>query len=155
MKITLIAIGKRMPDWVVSGYEEYTKRLVHEVTWQLVEISMERRVKGADFQKLAQKEGEQMLAAIPQGDKIIALTEHGQLYDTKTLATKLQAFQEEGENLSLLIGGPEGLSANCLLKAHQQWSLSRLTFPHPLVRIIVAEQFYRAFSILNHHPYHR
>jgi 23S rRNA (pseudouridine1915-N3)-methyltransferase len=96
-----------------------------------------------------------MLAAIPQGDKVVALTERGKCFDTQTLAMKLQAFQTVGENISFLIGGPEGLSAACLSKAHYQWSLSQLTFPHPLVRVVLAEQIYRAFSILNHHPYHR
>lgn len=155
MKITLIAIGTHMPPWIMTGYEEYKKRLSHEVTWQLIEIPMGRRTKGADLLKLTQKEGEQMLAAVPQNDTIIALTEQGHMQDTQTLAAKLQKFQDNAENLSLLIGGPEGLSADCLKKANYQWSLSKLTFPHPLVRVIVTEQIYRAFSILNHHPYHR
>jgi 23S rRNA (pseudouridine1915-N3)-methyltransferase len=155
LNITLIAVGKRMPDWVESGYAEYAKRLIHEVNWRLVEIPMGRRVKGADLQKLAQKEGEQMLAAVPAGDKVIALSERGQCFDTGKLAAKLETLKTAGDNISFLIGGPEGLSAQCLAKADQKWSLSLLTFPHPLVRVIVTEQIYRAFTILNHHPYHR
>ncbi len=144
-----------MPDWVVSGYETYAKRLSYDVNWRLIEIPLSHRGKGADLQKLGQKEGEHMLAAVPSGDKIIALTERGRSFDTATLATKLQAFQDAGDNLSFLIGGPEGLSAQCLASAHHQWSLSSFTFPHPLVRVIITEQIYRAFSILNRHPYHR
>ncbi|MDF3055608.1 MAG: rRNA ((1915)-N(3))-methyltransferase RlmH [Gammaproteobacteria bacterium] len=111
-----------MPDWVCIGYETYVKRLSHDVSWRLIEVPMSRRAKGADLQKLGQKEGEQMLAAIPQGDKVVALTERGKCFDTQTLAMKLQAFQTVGENISFLIGGPEGLSAACLSKAHYQWS---------------------------------
>ena len=155
MNITLIAIGKRMPNWVETGYQEYAKRLTQDITLQLIEIPMEHRPKNADYQKLAHKEGEHMLAAIPPGDKIIALTERGQLHDTQAFTQKLQTYRDATENLSFLIGGPEGLSPTCLASAHQQWSLSKLTFPHPLVRVIMAEQLYRAFSILNHHPYHR
>lgn len=155
MKITLIAIGTKMPNWVTEGYTEYAKRLPAECSMRLIEIPAGKRGKGADLQRLILQEGERMYAAIPAGDYIVALTERGKLWHTPAFAAKLQTWQERGQGLSLLIGGPEGLSTFCLGKAQVEWSLSPLTWPHPLVRIMVAEQIYRAWSILSHHPYHR
>lgn len=155
MKITLIAIGTRMPDWVLTGYQEYASRLPSDYFLKLLEIPAEKRGKGADIERIAQKEGEQMLAAIPKGDTIIALSERGQLWNNRELAHKLSDWHDNAINISLLIGGPEGLSSACLQQADLHWSLSPLTFPHPLVRIILAEQLYRSWSILQNHPYHR
>lgn len=155
MKITLIAVGKRMPDWVTAGFQEYVQRLPSDYAIKLIEISAAKRTKGADINRLLQGEGEKVLAAIPSGDRVIALTERGQLWDTKGLAQQLQAWHDGKYGISLLVGGPEGLPASCLAKAHHHWSLSKLTFPHPLVRILIAEQIYRAYSLLHNHPYHR
>jgi len=155
VKISLIAVGKRPSDWVQTGYEEYAKRLPPDWALRLIEIPAGKRGKNVDLNRLIQREGEQMLAAIPAGDWVVALTEHGQLWNNQQLARQIQSWQEKGGGLSLLVGGPEGLAPACLAKANLQWSLSSLTFPHPLVRILVAEQLYRCFTILQNHPYHR
>ncbi len=155
MQINLIAVGKRMPGWIEAGYQEYAKRLPPECKLELIEIAAEKRSKGADLNRIKQHEGAQMLTAIPTRNQVAALDEQGQQWNTQQLAQQLQGWRESGQDVSLLIGGPEGLASACLEKAQIKWSLSRLTLPHPLVRIIVAEQIYRAWSILNHHPYHR
>lgn len=155
MNIYLIAIGNRMPNWVTCGYEEYSKRLGNDCTLQLIEIAAGKRGKNADIDRILQLEGEQMLKAIPKNSRVIALDVPGQQWDTPALANQIKQWQFDGRAVSLLIGGPEGLAPACLAKAEQSWSLSKLTFPHPLVRIVLAEQLYRAWSLLHGHPYHR
>jgi 23S rRNA (pseudouridine1915-N3)-methyltransferase len=155
MIINIIAIGKNIPNWVNAGFQEYAKRLTGDVKIQLIEISAIKRTKNSDLAKIKQQESEKLLAAIPNSSLVIALDEHGIQWSTQQLAKELQNWRENWSQVSLLIGGPEGLGANCLQKAHLKWSLSNLTFPHPLVRIVVAEQLYRAHSILANHPYHR
>lgn len=144
-----------MPHWVTEGYAEYVKRLPPEFAIRLIEIPLSKRSKGSDLPRLIEKEGERMYAAIPQGDYVVALTERGKLWSTQEFSKQLQTWHQSGQGLTLLVGGPEGLSTTCLNKAHLQWSLSPLTWPHPLVRVMVAEQIYRAWSVLSHHPYHR
>ncbi len=155
MKINLIAVGTRMPDWVNAGVEEYISRFPSVFAVKLIEVAAAKRTKGADMNRLLHREGEQLLAAVPSGDLIIALTEHGQLWDTQGLAQQLQTWHDGSNNVSLLVGGPEGLAPICMARANYRWSLSPLTFPHPLVRILVVEQIYRAYSLLHNHPYHR
>lgn len=155
MKINLIAIGKRMPSWVETGYSEYAKRLNNELILNLIELPLDKRNKNADVKRCLEHEGKNMLAAIPPHDRVIALDVQGHAWNTVQLATQLQQWRQDGSNISLLIGGPDGLAPDCLTRAETKWSLSMLTFPHPLVRIIVAEQIYRAWSILKQHPYHR
>jgi len=154
MRIHLIAIGTRMPAWVQAGYQEYAKRLTSDCRLQLIEIEAGKRGKNADVSRILRDEGERMLAAIPPG-RVIALDVKGHAWSTPQLSQQIQKWQLEGDDISLLIGGPEGLAESCLARAEQKWSLSPLTFPHPLVRIIVAEQIYRAWGILKGHPYHR
>lgn len=144
-----------MPQWVAEGYQEYAKRLPADFSLRLVEIPAMKRSKGVDVERLTQKEGERMCAAIPVGDHVVALTERGQLWDTVQFAGQLQVWRNTASGVSLLVGGPEGLAPACLARSRQQWSLSPLTWPHPLVRILIAEQLYRAWSLLHHHPYHR
>jgi 23S rRNA (pseudouridine1915-N3)-methyltransferase len=155
MKIQIIAVGKHMPEWVETGYDEYAKRLSSDCDLQLIEIAAGKRGKNADIVRLTRIEGEQMLAAIPNGHYVIALDVLGQSWSTERLADKLQHWKTENQSISLLIGGPEGLAPDCLKRADLKLSLSALTLPHPLVRIVLAEQLYRAFSILKNHPYHR
>jgi 23S rRNA (pseudouridine1915-N3)-methyltransferase len=155
MKITLIAIGTKMPAWVSEIYTEYVKRLPSEFHLQLIEIPAHKRTKNTDLARVTVQEGERMWSAIPKGDYVVALTERGKLWTTQQFAVQLQNWQQSGKNISLLIGGPEGLSQTCLDKAHTQWSLSPLTWPHPLVRVMLAEQIYRAWSVIAGHPYHR
>lgn len=155
MLINLIAIGKRMPDWVNEGYYEYAKRMPPDFKLHLIELAGVKRTKESEATRTMQIEGEQILTAIPKYNYIIALDVKGEMWDTDELAQNLQKWHDQGQDISLLVGGPEGLSTTCLKQANKKWSLSRLTFPHPLVRVIVAEQLYRAYSILSHHPYHR
>ncbi len=155
MKIHLIAIGDKMPRWVQDGYAEYAGRMPPECRLQLVEISARHRSKKADIARITRDEGRTMLDAIPRGSRVIALEVKGRAWNTEELARKLDHWMASGQDVSLLVGGPEGLSAECRERADQQWSLSPLTLPHPLVRVVVAEQLYRAWSILRNHPYHR
>lgn len=144
-----------MPKWVEQGVDEYTKRLPPELKLEFKEIALGKRGKGADIQRAINAEGQQMLATIGQHDRVIALDVLGKPWSTEKLALELQHWQLEGDNISLLIGGPDGLADACLQRANQRWSLSALTLPHPLVRIVLAEQLYRAWAINSHHPYHR
>lgn len=155
MKIHLIAVGKQMPSWIETGFQEYAKRLPPECQLRLLAVNAGKRTKNADIPKLMQQEGELMLAAIPKGNKIIALEVGGQHWDTPKLAENLTQWLGSGQDISLLVGGPDGLAPTCIAAAHSKWSLSLLTLPHPLVRVIIAEQLYRAWSILKGHPYHR
>lgn len=155
MRITLIAVGTKMAGWVEQGYAEYARRLPADCALQLLEIPAGKRGKGADIARITQQEGEKMLAAVPKGARIVTLEVTGRAWTTEALATELDVWLHDGRDVALLVGGPEGLSAECVARAEQRWSLSNLTLPHPLVRIVVAEQLYRAWSILQNHPYHR
>jgi len=155
MKIHLLAIGVRMPDWVKTAYAEYAVRLPRECMLNLLEIAAGQRGPHADVARIVRAEGERLLAAVPAGSRLIALDERGQQWSTAELAERLANWLREGRDLSLLVGGPDGLDAACRNRAERLWSLSRLTLPHPLVRVVVAEQLYRAWSLLHHHPYHR
>lgn len=155
MRTRIIAVGTKMPAWVETGYQEYAKRLPRDFTVEVVELPLGARGKNASIEKAILKEGEQMLAAIPAGDKVIALDVKGKPWSTEKLADNLADWRMVGGNYSLLIGGPDGLAPACLARADAKWSLSPLTLPHPLVRIVVIEQLYRAWTILNNHPYHK
>ncbi len=144
-----------MPDWVKSGYEEYAKRLPREYELILKEIPLAHRSKNCDVARTLKEEGERMNAAIPVGAHSVALDLSGKSWATPELALALKRWQEIGKPIALLVGGPDGLADSVKSKASEFWSLSPLTFPHPLVRIVVAEQLYRAWSILQNHPYHR
>ncbi len=155
MQIHLIAVGNKMPRWVTEGYEEFARRLPAECRLRLVEISAGKRGKNADVVRLTQEEGEKMLAAIPKGAHVVALEVGGKDWSTEQLSNQLDGWLHGGCDLALLVGGPEGLAPGCRARADQLWSLSRLTYPHPLVRVVLAEQLYRAWSLLKGHPYHR
>ena len=156
MEINLIAIGTRMPDWVEQGYHAYAKRLTTDVKLNLIELPAKKRSNDGEIPKIIEAEGEQLLKAVPPSTtRLIALDQRGKTWTSKELADQIQTWQLNAEKISLLIGGPEGLSQCCRDKAHQLWSLSSLTLPHPLVRVLLAEQLYRAWSILHNTPYHR
>ena len=155
MLIHLIAVGNRMPGWVSQGYEEFARRMPPECRLNLIEIPAAKRTKAADIKRLLVQEGERMLEALPKNVLVVALDVSGQRWDTNELAQQLDAWMHEGRDVAMLVGGPEGLAPACRQHAERSWSLSPLTFPHPLVRIIVAEQLYRATTILKHHPYHK
>jgi 23S rRNA (pseudouridine1915-N3)-methyltransferase len=155
VKIHLLAIGDRAPAWVRAGFDEYAKRLPASMKLSLREIRAGRRVKGADIGRLVREEGERLFAAVPKGAYVVALDRRGQALSTEELAVELRKQMARGGDLALLVGGPEGLSSECLERAHARWSLSPLTLAHPLVRLVVAEQVYRARSIVDGLPYHR
>lgn len=155
MRIHLIAVGSRMPAWVEQGYRDYAKRLPPECALQLHEIPAGKRGKNADIARLTRQEGEKMAAAIPRGARVVALEVKGKAWSTEQLADRMNDWMGDGRDVALLVGGPEGIEAAVSAAADERWSLSPLTLPHPLVRIVVAEQLYRAWSIIKGHPYHR
>ena len=155
MRVSLICIGTKMPAWVEDGVAEYRKRLPAEINFEIKELPLPKRGKNTDIRRAIAQEGEAMTAAIPAGDKVIALDVLGKAVSTDGLSEALRSWQMDGDNISILVGGPDGLSASCLALAKQKWSLSAMTLPHPLVRVIFAEQLYRAWTILNNHSYHR
>mgnify|MGYP000140302532 CR=1 FL=1 len=155
MRVQIVAMGDRMPAWVQQGYKEYTKRIGAGLDIQLVEISPEKRGKSADVQRIMQKEAARMHQRIPQNNYVIALDKDGSSWSTEVLADKISGWQQDGTNISFLIGGPEGMARELLQEADTCISFSAMTFPHPVVRIILAEQLYRVYSILNRHPYHK
>ena len=155
MRIHLIAAGTRMPSWVKLGFEDYATRLPAECKLVLKEIPLGASRSGGDARKAMQEEGAKMLAALPEGAGVTALEVRGKPLDTEALAKRLNQWLQEGRDQALLVGGPDGLSPECLSKADFRWSLSPLTLPHGLVRVVVAEQIYRAWTILKNHPYHR
>ncbi|MCK5893454.1 MAG: 23S rRNA (pseudouridine(1915)-N(3))-methyltransferase RlmH [Endozoicomonadaceae bacterium] len=155
MRIRLIAVGQKMPSWVVEGYNEYARRLPANFSLELHEISLGKRTRGADIARMQRNEGAQMLSAIDPRDKVIAMEVNGKSCSSETLADQLGGWHDLGENVSLLVGGVEGMLPEVSARADLRWSLSSLTLPHPMVRILIAEQLYRAWSILNNHPYHR
>lgn len=155
MRIRLIAVGTRMPGWVNEGYETYARRLPRECRLELTEIAAGRRGRNADLARLLREEGERMLAAVPRGTRIGALEVEGRAWSTPQLSRQLEGWMSDGRDLALMVGGPEGLDAAVRERADFAWSLSPLTLPHPLVRVLVAEQLYRAWTLLTGHPYHR
>lgn len=155
MKVRLIAIGGKMPRWVTDGFNEYAKRLPQEMQLELVELPLGHRGKNSDIARAKKLEGDQMLAAIPKGDRVIALEVGGKSWSTEQLADQLETWRMDGRNVSLLVGGPDGLDSRCVALADQKWSLSALTLPHPLVRVLLAEQLYRSWTVIQGHPYHK
>jgi 23S rRNA (pseudouridine1915-N3)-methyltransferase len=155
VKCRLIAAGTRLPAWINTGFQEYQKRLRTPLVLELHEVAVATRRAGEDPHRAIQREGADMLTLIGKEDHVVALEIAAKSMSTEQLAAWLQERMREGRTLSFLIGGPDGLSAACRERANQSWSLSPLTLPHALVRVIVAEQLYRAMSLLAGHPYHR
>jgi 23S rRNA (pseudouridine1915-N3)-methyltransferase len=155
MRLTVITVGGKMPAWVSEGVADYSRRLPREIRLEWRELPLARRGRDTSPEQLRLREGEQILKTLPEGDRVIALDVRGTAWSTEQLAEQLSDWQMAGTNVSLLIGGPDGLSQDCLQRARQRWSLSALTLPHPLVRVLLAEQLYRAWTITAGHPYHR
>lgn len=155
VRIQIVAVGTKMPSWVSTGVDEFIRRFPSDMPVSFTEIPAGKRGKNADIKRILEKEGEQMLAAIPKGNRIVTLEVTGKPWDTPTLAKQLDNWKMDGRDVSLLIGGPEGLAPECIAASGQKWSLSALTLPHPLVRIILTESLYRAWSVTQNHPYHR
>jgi 23S rRNA (pseudouridine1915-N3)-methyltransferase len=152
-RLRILAVGTRMPGWVQAGFEDYRKRLPREWALELREIPLARR--GADAARAVREEGDALLAAIEDGEYVVAMEVTGRALATPDVARALERAREQGQRMAFLVGGPDGLSDACRARAREQWSLSRLTLPHPLVRILLAEQLYRGWSLLAAHPYHR
>lgn len=155
MQSTIIAIGCKMPKWCILACEDYLTRLQRFLKCSLLEIPTATRHKAGVVDQYKEEEGRKILQKIPAGDHVIALDVQGRPWSTTRLSEELANWKLAGKNIHFVIGGPDGLSAECLARANQRWSLSDLTFPHPLVRVILLEQLYRAASILANHPYHR
>jgi 23S rRNA (pseudouridine1915-N3)-methyltransferase len=155
VRIRIIAVGERMPRWVDEVVADYTRRLAGSLKIALVEVpSGQRTSRGAPAQAM-QLEGQRILALIKPQEFVGALDERGAQQSTRELAAWLSARMHEGRDLALVIGGPDGLASDVLARADQQLSLSKLTLPHTLVRVVLAEQLYRAHTVLSGHPYHR
>ena len=155
MKMRIIAIGHKMPNWVTEGFITYQKRFPQDFSLELVEIPAEKRLKNKDMARIIKKEGQSMLSAIKEGERVIALDLSHRQWSTQELSKNMQQWQLDGRDVCLLIGGPEGLAPECKQAAEQTWCLSALTLPHPMVRVIVAESLYRGWSLIHNHPYHR
>jgi 23S rRNA (pseudouridine1915-N3)-methyltransferase len=155
MKARLIAVGERAPAWVAEGFAEYQKRVSHGLPLDLVEITPGIRGKGRDTERATSDEGARVLAALPKGAHVVALDIPGRPWTSMQLAQRLEHWRTLGRDLAFLIGGPEGHAPEVVARADEAWSLGPLTLPHMLVRLLVAEQLYRATAVLANHPYHR
>jgi 23S rRNA (pseudouridine1915-N3)-methyltransferase len=155
VQIHIIAVGNRMPAWVEQAYAQYAKRMPAHIRVRLRQLPPGKRSKGSNIERVLQDEGERVLAATPKGARVIALERRGCQLDTLALAQALREWMTQGRDIALWIGGPEGLAENCLTQAQEQWSLSALTLAHPIVRVVLVEQLYRAWSIIANLPYHR
>jgi 23S rRNA (pseudouridine1915-N3)-methyltransferase len=155
MQILVIAVGRQMPAWVIEGSREYTQRLPADYHLHFIEIPAEKRTKNADISQIMQKEEAKILTHLHKDMICIALDRQGKTLDTKMLAHHLQKWHDTSQDICFIIGGPEGLSESFLKKSQVIWSLSALTLPHPMVRVVLSEQIFRAWSIIMNHPYHR
>ena len=155
LRLVLIAASNRQPDWVDAGYAEYADRLRGRCTLELKVLPLARRTSSSTPERALADEGERMARAIPTGAHVVALAEAGKALSTKELAKKLERWAERGAPVALLLGGPDGIGPDALARAAERWSLSPLTLPHGLARVVVAEALYRAWSLLHNHPYHR
>jgi len=155
MRILLIAVGTRMPKWVEQAYQEYAQRLPHQCQLQLIEIAAKKRGKNADIARILRDEAVAIQNVVPAGTLVIALDRKGKTVDTEVLSEHMRQWIDDNQNVAFLIGGPEGIDPNYLAKISVKWTLSALTFAHPVVRVMLAEQLYRGWSILANLPYHR
>ncbi len=154
MRIRVLAVGTRMPSWVTAGVDEYVRRLPREfsVTWQ--EVPPAKR-QGDSAETFMAKEAQFISRQLKTDERIVALDVTGSVVSTEDMAAQISEWQMTGQSVSILIGGPDGLDPSLLKRASAKWSFGRITLPHPLVRVVLAEQLYRAWSINNNHPYHR
>ncbi len=155
MKARLIAVGEHAPGWVAQGFGEYQKRLSHWLPLELVEVAPGVRGKGRDTARAIADEGARVLDTLPKNALVVALDGRGRMHSSEQLAVRLEHWRGQGRDLAFLIGGPEGHAADVLARADEHWSLGPLTLPHMLVRLVLAEQLYRAAALLANHPYHR
>lgn len=155
MKVKLICIGNRMPKWVDEGTEEFAKRIRSELGFSLVEIPLAKRSKATSVDQCLTKEADNILSNLSADDFVVAFDVQGKSKSTEQLAAHIQRLRQDGQNLALIIGGPDGLHDSVLKRANASWALSAMVMPHGLVRVLVTEQLYRAHSLIQGHPYHR
>lgn len=154
MKLRILAVGHKMPSWVEQGCAEYLKRMPREASMEIIEIKPDKRAAGKGGDQVREAEAARLLEAAGR-DYLIVLDEHGKEPTTLQLAERMQQWMQDGRDIALAIGGADGLHDKVLQAADWQWSLSKLTLPHGMVRVMLAEQLYRAWSVINNHPYHR
>ncbi len=155
MQINIIAVGEKPPTWVEAGVKQYVTRMPHECKVNLISVSSGKRSKNGNIKQAQRQEEELLLKKTPKESYRIVLDEHGQAWSTTILAQKLDSWLQSFPIITMYIGGPDGFSKDFLLQADSNWSLSTLTLPHMLVRVLLVEQLYRAWSMLQGHPYHR
>jgi 23S rRNA (pseudouridine1915-N3)-methyltransferase len=155
MRIRLLAVGTRMPAWVNDGVEEYRKRLPRDFSLEIEEIAPGQRGKNADTARAVALEAKRIRERLRGDEYTVALEVGGRAWSTQRLAEEAEGWRLEGRDVVLLVGGPDGLATEISAAADRRWSLSALTLPHPLVRVILAEQLYRAWTLMVGHPYHR
>jgi 23S rRNA (pseudouridine1915-N3)-methyltransferase len=155
MRATVIAVCEKLPAWVEAGFDDYAERIKHVLPLKCIDLALGARGKNADLKRALSDEGARMLAAIPKNTYVIALDGEGRSFSSEALAKQLESWRALGRDLTFLIGGPDGLAPACLNSAPLKISLGAMTLPHALVRIVLAEQLFRAHSILTNHPYHR
>lgn len=155
MRICAVAVGQRVPGWVREGFAEYARRLPPHCRLDLIEVPAARRTRRVDLVRLTREEGERLISAAPSRSRLIALSRSGRPRSTEELAGAFGQWLAGGQDVAILIGGPEGLDDACLARCEEVWSLSPLTMGYPVVRIVLAEQLYRAWSITAGLPYHR
>ena len=155
MRIRIVAASARQPDWVTRAFEDYARRLDKRCALELVEVALARRTASTPASRARDEESRRMLRQVPAGAHVVALDRRGEPWTTKRLAARLADWRMARAPVVLLIGGPDGLGADCLSRAVESWSLSALTLPHGLARVVAAEALYRADSLSRGHPYHR
>lgn len=155
MRLHVVAIGTRMPDWVNAGFDEYARRMPRECRFNLAEVQMSARDRARAPTERMSAEATAIRTRIPRGAMTIALDERGSAWSTVNLKERLDRWMASGRDAAFVIGGADGLDAELKRYADERWSLSPLTLPHGMVRVILAEQLYRAWSMLSNHPYHR
>ena len=155
MRIHLIAISHRLAGWEQDGFREYARRMPPELSLELHEIAPSKRTKRSPAERCVEDEGRRLVAAVPGSARVVALDERGSRWTTRELTNRIERWMHDGRDVALLVGGADGLAPACIEAAEHRWSLSPLTLPHGLARIVVAEQLYRASTIIRRHPYHR
>ena len=155
MKLFVVAVGHRMPGWVQAGFDEFARRMPRELPLQLIEVKAEPRTSGKTVEAMMAAEAARIEAALPPRCRRLILDERGEDLSTKALAKRLEHWQDGGDDIAIIIGGPDGLDPALKATAHETMRLSSLTRPHALVRVMLAEAIYRAWSVLKNHPYHR
>lgn len=155
MRLLVVAVGQRVPDWAQTAWDDYAKRFPPELRLELKAVKTEPRAGGRSLDLLLAAERQRIEAAIPRGTRVVVLDERGTALSTRALADRLGAWQLGGDDVALVIGGPDGLDPGLRAAAHERIRLSDLTLPHALVRVLLVEQLYRAWSVRAGHPYHR